>query len=86
MTFGGEVLHLSYRPGIITPAFGQEVVHDNASPVARLLEECLTKWDLEADDGEPYPITRDALMQLPSNFLAAVQDAIFTDLAPSKKA
>lgn len=74
---GGEVLTISYRPGAITLSAAY------SDDIAQVLSQVLAGWDLEDDDGKTYPTTREALMNLPIDFLARVVRAILEDAAPN---
>ncbi len=44
------------------------------------LEALVVSWDLEQDDGEPYPITKESLAELPSTFIAMVMYGVAGDM------
>lgn len=48
--------------------FAPEMLNGISDALAKLLHS----WDLEGDDGQPYPVTREALRYLPFDFLATV--------------
>lgn len=86
----GETLTLTYRTGAVTPA-----THDQAldlvekqrvgAALARSLSLSLLSWDLTDDNGAPYPVTEEALRELPVSFLDKVFTAIQEDLVPNDK-
>ena len=84
VTVDGETLTAHYNPAAFTPKLQAEVkgATDEASVLVTMLHRLLTGWDLE-DNGQPYPITTEALMELPVPFLAQVLQAITEDLAPN---
>lgn len=81
LQFLGEEINITYRPGAYTPEFEELTIFDG-------LLRIVSAWDLLGDDGQPYPLTREALQVLPSPFLTAVWRRIAEDvrLDPTKPA
>jgi hypothetical protein len=76
--FAGEVLHVAYRPYVVTvreaispEQTAEEMVYQAARAIAR--------WDL-TDGGVPVPVSEEALSALPIALVAAVVVAIAEDL------
>ena len=90
---GKEVVHVTYRPGVITPGFTDRYWFAPAVWLAQAVE----KWDVLGEDDQPLPLrARDAqgretnepskpLTELPNDFLMLVQRAINRDLLPGKR-
>lgn len=77
----GENVHLTYRPGQITPESGQ-------LPMAEWIPAVVVSWDfLDFDGATPYPLDADRLRALPDPFLRAVTDHLVEDsrLDPSMR-
>lgn len=55
---------------------------DDVRVVADVAGSVLTGWDLE-DGGKPYPVTKEALLDLPFDFLNGVLGAVLEALGPS---
>lgn len=80
----------TYRPGIITPATQgslMDLMDGNRELVAfaKLLSKSLISWDLTDDDGKPYPLTEEALQELPGHFLADVVNTFFAQQRPNEE-
>lgn len=84
---GGAILRGKFRPRAYTPRVEQLVlgVGDSNSPAAALAEALgllLVSWNLEDAAGQPYPCTKDALMDVPVAVLGDVFRAIARNLSP----
>ena len=80
----------TYRPGALTPSTQDKVMglmETNRELVgfAKVLSQVLVGWDLQDDDGNPYPLTEGALGDLPGHFLADVVNAFFEQQRPNDK-
>lgn len=78
--FGDETLTVTYRPEALTPAMlvamdEAKTTKQQMDVVAGLLAEMVASWDLTVG-GEPYPLEKDALLQLPLGFLNTVFQAL----------
>ncbi len=88
--FGEEVLEVEYRPDAVTPRMVIQV-DDAQKPAAQMravveaLNRILVAWDLIGEDGERYPITKEALLDLPLSFLAQVFRAVTEDMSVGKE-
>lgn len=86
----GEPLSITYLTGAVTPA-----THDAAldlvekqrvgAALAKSLSLSLFSWDLTDDDGNGYPVTEEALRELPVSFLDKIFAAIQDDLVPNER-
>ena len=54
-----------------------------ASTAVAMVEKAVVEWDLTDDNGNPYPLTTDALRQLPLQFLLTITKAINKDSNPN---
>lgn len=75
--FESDSLTISYRPAAITLKIAY------SDDIAQVLNQVLVGWNLEDDEGRPYPTTVEALKNLPIEFLARVIRAILEDAAPN---
>lgn len=78
--FGEDlILHVRYRAQAITLAKAGEIDaalrSNNMTALADLLAEVVIDWDLE-DGGMPYPIEREAILQLPGLVPTKIIEAI----------
>lgn len=83
---GEALVHVTYRPGVVTPGFSQQFWFAPAEWVARVVES----WDVELDDGQALPLREGEgpsreLLDLPTDFLLLVQREINRDLLPGKR-
>lgn len=81
-----ETVNLTYKPvNMTTPAMATQIrlaQNDNYRSIellATILAGILASWDL-TNEGEPYPVTRDAIEVLDAEFLGVLVDAIVEDL------
>lgn len=72
LPFAGETVHITYRPGLITP-------EGDTLPYGEWITKVLVAWDLEGVDGEVYPLELDQVRQLPDSFLLAVTKGVLTN-------
>lgn len=80
-----EDLVLTYQPSKNTPrseqAFNEALKDEWKSKAAiGFLTNMVVDWDLQDDGGDPYPITEDAMAELPQAFLTAIIKAIGDDM------
>lgn len=85
LTYLDEELEVTYRPSGYTPEVEdrfQSKIEANRSSnsFAEFLAGILVKWNLESEDGSPYPTDVSALRKLPSRFLSRVVSEITTDM------
>lgn len=83
-TIWGDV-EVTYRPSALTPAVEDELRNatDNVV-VCEKFVEMVTAWDV-VDDGKPFPLKADALMQFPSALLNAILQECREDMLPKAK-
>lgn len=79
-----EPLVLVYRPSAYTANTEREmnVLRESDWKSAlglSFVETLVVSWDLE-DDGKPFPIEKERLAELPSNFISAVISGIADDM------
>lgn len=86
-----DVLTVVYRPGVLTPRMLVELEEldemsagKQTEAVVALLPRIIVSWDLADDDGTPYPLEPDALMDLPLDVLMTVMQAITDREKPGK--
>lgn len=88
--FGENSLNLVYRVDKITPKSEgrlMDLARENRSggALAEVLAAVVVSWDLENDKGEPYPVTIEALSELPILVLSAIFEAIQAAQRPNRK-
>ncbi|MBI1756204.1 MAG: hypothetical protein HYR64_03755 [Fimbriimonas ginsengisoli] len=84
------VLKGAFRPQAYTPRVEQLVgeAQDGPAPAQALadaLSRLLVSWDLEGEDGEPYPTSLEALLEVPVPVLGEVFRAIAQAMVPKPK-
>ena len=85
LTYAGEEVNVTYRPGAMTPALSLEMADPATNlPVVTVLEQTLVSWDVLDDDLTPLPVTHDTLIELPSDFLSVVFSALMEDFSVGK--
>lgn len=79
---GDKALHIVIREpsgetalAFLTKAEG-EGERAKLEAIIDALQALIVEWDLEDDDGNPYPVTREALLRLPLRLLRHVFDAV----------
>jgi hypothetical protein len=84
---GEEKLAVRYDPAVLTPRFVQEMMakegEQDVAFVADMLSRVLKGWDLTDENGEQYPLTPDALMDLPLEFLFSVLSGVQDAMRPN---
>lgn len=81
---GGAVLNVTYRVYGVTPATEELVLSEGLTDGERLvryLHDIIAEWDLETDDGQPYPLTLEAMREVPKGVLWRIFDAVREDTA-----
>lgn len=83
----GEELAVTYKPGILTAALENELsaYGQRSEGWADLVSRLVVSWELTGEDGNPYPLQKEALMALPGWMLQAVVFGIREDLSPNSK-
>lgn len=86
--FAGEVVRIEYYPHKITPSYmarlqaiGNATDSDDESiqsADARMVSELLVSWDVEAEQGVPFPPTYDNLLTAPTSLVSRVAAEIVT--------
>lgn len=76
---GDDVLHVSYRPSVLTQRLGEQI---EAGHFAGPLSKLLISWDLLDDDGVPYELDEEALKDVPTGAMVFVGQAILKDMGP----
>jgi len=89
VSYLGETVNIVYRPAVITPRHEAQLSEQSGQKaieglVAQLVE-IVVSWDVLGADGKPLKPTTELLMEMPSNFLLAVMDAIREDSAPNPR-
>ena len=85
---GNGTVQVTFRPGGITPETEdrlREMIAEQrvgASFVA-LLSGIIVEWDLQDDDGKPYPTDAESLRRLPTMFLYSVAQAVSAEMVPN---
>ncbi len=84
----GESLNIAYYVNAYTPELEADMLdaeHKPATALAQAMTVMLKSWDLEDDDGKPYPLAFSALSKLPLNFMLKIFEAIGRDMRPNLK-
>jgi hypothetical protein len=80
----GEVVGITFDPAKYTPHLEAQVMALGESEGSRALvpfiTELLTAWDI-TEDGQPFPVSDDAVASLPLGFLVTVIRKVAEDLA-----
>ena len=74
----GRILHVEYRPNAIKLK-DQGVSDTSADAVAEIIGRMIASWDLTRN-GEPVPLTVDALKETSVNILVKVQQRVLEDM------
>jgi len=87
--FFGESCDVTYALGAITTEMQDEIrlateTGDESFLIAQF-RHIVTGWDVLGEDGEPLPLTEEALRPLPIPFLASVLEQVVTDRGNSPK-
>lgn len=79
VTIGGEQLDVTYRAGIVTPAWIDALNLSSGAGVVAAICETVTDWDLLEADGAHVPITPHRVSQLPRRALITILSALVYD-------
>ncbi len=87
--FDGDTLKVVYRPSAINAAQEHRELEDKAVgkyvlSIIHTLTETIVSWDLLGDDGQPLPLTEDALKPLGIDILSKISSAIIADALPNR--
>jgi len=91
LPYAGDVLHIVYNPQGYSGAVEKKVnelrdSEQSAHAVIELLLTMLIEWDLQNDDGTPFPVEAEPMEQLPTTFLADVMGAIAEEIRKAAEA
>jgi hypothetical protein len=75
--FKGTTTEVTYKMGAL--------LLETPSKLFDYLAAVVARWDLEGDDGQPVPLTPEALAGVPLPFLRAVEDTISRDARPGNR-
>ncbi len=84
--YEGEKVHFTYRP------FSDELEEEalaltngeySNKTASALVSKLVLDWDVEGDDGEPLPLTVEALRPLPTAFKMAIVLRVMEEMRPS---
>jgi hypothetical protein len=84
-----DVVKVGYRPGALTLEIADKLKELRDDPMADLkvaevfLLPLLESWDLQDDDGNVLPVTRESFAKLPIEFLGMMFLEIRTDALPN---
>lgn len=83
--YEGDVVRLHYRPAIYTAEFEdgiQSLIQSGRQigAVAKGLADIIVDWDVEDDDGNPWPPTLENLRTINGQFIDAIVTAIMADI------
>lgn len=82
--FAGSKVNIKYRSGIITPEW-EAKYKGKPDGVYQQAAEMIESWDVEGDDGKPFPTDIKSLKTLPVEFIAHVVNACANDLVPNRR-
>jgi len=81
--FGSDTLNVVYdltKAVKITHSFPKQISGISGEFIAVFLSTVINSWDLTDDNNRPVPLSKDALLQLPFDFIYAVCDALVEDV------
>lgn len=84
LEFAGEEVHISYKSGIITPAW-EEKWKGKDDGIYHQASELIVSWDVMKDAKTKYPTTVAALKELPLEFVVEVVAACARDIVPNAR-
>jgi hypothetical protein len=87
--FSGETLRVTYKPSAINASQEERELADKETghhvlSIIRTLTETIVSWDLLGEDGQPLPLTEDALKPLGIDILSQISRAIVRDALPNR--
>lgn len=85
--FQNEELKVRYRPGLMTPAYLQNIINNDGDvgAIASLVADLITDWDL-VNDGEPIEPSLEICLQLPVALLNTIIRTCNEDMSGGKSA
>lgn len=88
--WNGDVVKLSYKAGMITADFEDEVqtlveTKRTVGAAATFLSELLVEWDVQDNEKNPWPPTLEHLRTLAYTFTDRLVSAIVTDAGESQQ-
>lgn len=78
-----DVVRVTYRSGLITPAWQAELRLSNGASVVSKVCEVVEAWDI-TENGDPYPLTPEAVERLPAPLLRKILLDVLYDASPGK--
>ncbi len=83
-----DLVHVVYKPGALTLEVADSIKEIMLSGFEfdiafAILEPMLVSWDLENDDGSPFPVTAEAIKKVPIEFLGLILSGIEKDARPN---
>jgi len=84
-----DVVNVTYRPGALTIGIADKLKELRDNPMADLevaevfLLPLITKWDLQDENGNELPVTREVFAQIPIEFLGMIFLEIRMDALPN---
>jgi len=81
--YAGEVVRVTYRAGLITPAWQADLRLSQLEVVVRDICAVVESWDL-TENGETYPLKPDAVAKLPRPLLVEILLTVLYDTSPGK--
>lgn len=81
--FDGEVVNVTYKPGLVTRDFLSRTSMDDLDTIIAAINALVVSWDV-LDKGDVYPPTIENLNKLGRRFLMVVLSGIVFDTKPGK--
>jgi len=81
--YAEDVVRVTYRAGLITPAWQAELRLSNHESVVREICAVVEEWDV-TESGDPYPLKAEAVKLLPRPLLTKILLEILYDTSPGK--
>lgn len=77
-----------FRPNTFSPELAEQETgltdEEKAGRIARSLTDTLVSWDVQTDDGRPYPLDADSLKKFGYHFLNATFMGLIESLKPGE--
>lgn len=83
VTYGGEQVRVTYRAGLITPAWQAALRVSNHEIVVSEICAVVESWDI-TEAGEIYPLTPEKVALLPAPLLRKILLDVLYDTSPGK--